>query len=164
MACAPSEDSDQPGNPLSLIRVFAVRMKKTRVLSYPFCAQRRLWSDWVHAQADLSRRWAHMPFCWFCHEAAHVGNLWHKQSICFQVCASLLVWYSTYRASMMNFRSNKVVTVTSSITNMVGRFISLVYHLWWKRLRQLFLSSCISKGISISWTWCWKFYQAWRIN
>ena len=28
MTCAPSEDSDQPGHPLSLIRVFAVRMKK----------------------------------------------------------------------------------------------------------------------------------------
>ena len=25
MACAPSEDSDQPGHPPSLIRVFAVR-------------------------------------------------------------------------------------------------------------------------------------------
>ena len=24
------------------------------------------------AQADLSLRWAHMPFCWFCHEAAQV--------------------------------------------------------------------------------------------
>ena len=26
MACAPSEDSDQPGHPPSLIRVFAVRL------------------------------------------------------------------------------------------------------------------------------------------
>ena len=26
VACAPSEDSDQPGHPLSLIRVFAVHM------------------------------------------------------------------------------------------------------------------------------------------
>ena len=25
-----------------------------------------------HAQADLSFRWAHMPFCWFCHDAAHI--------------------------------------------------------------------------------------------
>ena len=25
-----------------------------------------------HAQADLSLRWAHMPFCWFCHEAAQL--------------------------------------------------------------------------------------------
>ena len=70
MACAPSEDSDQPGHPPSLIRVFAVRMKKTWVLSYPLSAQRRLWSDWADAQADLSLRWAH--FCWFCHEAAHI--------------------------------------------------------------------------------------------
>ena len=60
--CAPSEDSDQPGHPPSLIRVFAVRMKKTWVLSYPFSAQRRLWSDW----ADLiCLRWAHTYFVGF---------------------------------------------------------------------------------------------------
>ena len=40
--CAPSEDSAQPGHPPSLIRVFAVRMKKAWVLSYPLSAQRRL--------------------------------------------------------------------------------------------------------------------------
>ena len=39
MACAPSEDSDQPGHQPSLIRVFAVRMKKAWVLSYPLSAQ-----------------------------------------------------------------------------------------------------------------------------
>ena len=39
---APSEDSDQPEHPASLIRVFAVRMKKPWVLSYPLSAQRRL--------------------------------------------------------------------------------------------------------------------------
>ena len=27
------------------------------------CGQRRLWSAWADAQADLSLRWAHMPFC-----------------------------------------------------------------------------------------------------
>ena len=42
MACAPSRDSDQPGHPPSLIRVFAVRKKKAWVLSYPFSALRRL--------------------------------------------------------------------------------------------------------------------------
>ena len=42
MACAPSEGSDQAGHPPSLIRVFAVCMKKARVLSYPVSAQRRL--------------------------------------------------------------------------------------------------------------------------
>ena len=60
--CAPSEDSDQPGHPPCLIRVFAVRMKKAWVLSYPLSAQRRLWSDWADAQADLSLRWAHTYF------------------------------------------------------------------------------------------------------
>ena len=47
MVCAPSEDSDHPGHPPSLIRVFAVRMKKHWVLSYPLSAQQRLWSDWA---------------------------------------------------------------------------------------------------------------------
>ena len=62
MACAPSEDSDQPGHPPSLIRAFAVCMKKAWFLSYPLSAQRRLWSDWADAQADLSLRWAHSHF------------------------------------------------------------------------------------------------------
>ena len=64
--CAPSKDSDQPGHPPSLIRVFAVYMKKAWVLSYPLSAQRRLirlggcpgWSE--------SSLGAH-SFCWFCH-------------------------------------------------------------------------------------------------
>ena len=38
MTCAPSADSDQPGHPPSLIRVFTVRMKKAQVLSYPLSA------------------------------------------------------------------------------------------------------------------------------
>ena len=63
--CAPSEDSDQSGHPPSLISAFAVHMKKARVLSYPLSAQRRLWSDWADAQADLSLRWAHTHFVGF---------------------------------------------------------------------------------------------------
>ena len=69
--CAPSEDSDQPGHPPSLVRVFAVRMKKTWVLSYPLSAQRRLirlggcpgWSESLLGTQSL---------CWFCHVAAHL--------------------------------------------------------------------------------------------
>ena len=67
--CAPSEDSDQPVHPPSLFRVFAVYMKKTYILSYPFSAQRRLWSDWADAQADLSSLGVH-SFCWFWHVVA----------------------------------------------------------------------------------------------
>ena len=66
-----SEDSDQTGRMPRLIWIFTgrttVRMKKACVLSYPLSAQRRLWSDLADAQAYLSLRWVHMPFCWFCH-------------------------------------------------------------------------------------------------
>ena len=48
-----------------------IPMKKAWLLSYPMGAQQRLWSDWADAQAGLSLRSAHMPLCWFCHEAAH---------------------------------------------------------------------------------------------
>ena len=81
VSCAPSETSDQPGHPPNLIRVFAVRMKKTLVLSYPLSSQRRLWSDWADAQADLSLRWAHRSFCWFCHEAALIMPVSRKLAI-----------------------------------------------------------------------------------
>ena len=53
MACAPSDDSDQPGHPSSLIRVFTVRIKKSWVLSYPRSAQQRLWSDWADAHTHF---------------------------------------------------------------------------------------------------------------
>ena len=66
-------------HPYSLITVFAVRMKKPWVLSSPLIAQRRLWSDWVDAQADLSLPWAHMSFCWFCHASAWATT---KQAPC----------------------------------------------------------------------------------
>ena len=42
MAIAPSEDTDQPVHQPILIRVFAVRMNKHWVLSYPLSALRRL--------------------------------------------------------------------------------------------------------------------------
>ena len=63
--CVPSEDSDQPRHLVSLIRVFAVRMKKAWVLSYPLSAQWRLWSDWANSQADLSLHWGHTHFVGF---------------------------------------------------------------------------------------------------
>ena len=52
------------------ISIFTVHMKKAWFLSYPLSAQRRLRSDWLDAQTDLSLRWAQRSFCWFCHEVA----------------------------------------------------------------------------------------------
>ena len=71
-ARAPSDDSDQPGYPPSLIRVFAVRSMGSWGPNVSSCGLRRLWSDWADAQADLCLRWAHMPFCLLCHAAAHI--------------------------------------------------------------------------------------------
>ena len=66
-ASAQSGHSDQHGRPPSLIRVFAVRS-----FMFSSCGQWILWSDWADAQNDLSLRWEHMPFRWFCHEAAQI--------------------------------------------------------------------------------------------
>ena len=44
--------------------------------SFPSCGQRRLWSDWADARADLSLHWAHMPFCWFCHAVVQILFAW----------------------------------------------------------------------------------------
>ena len=63
--CAPSEDSDQPGHPPSLIRVFALLSMGSKVPELSSCGQRRLWSDWADAQADLSLRWAHTHYVGF---------------------------------------------------------------------------------------------------
>ena len=90
--CAPSEDSDQPGHPPSLIRVFAVRMKKAWVLSYPLCAQRRLWSDWADAQADLSLRWAHTHFVCFVTRRL-LYELWCLERVTKVFQAVLRRWY-----------------------------------------------------------------------
>ena len=49
----------------SVWSVFTVGMKRAWVLSYPLSAQRRLWSDWADAQADLSLRWALSHFVGF---------------------------------------------------------------------------------------------------
>ena len=71
---APSNDSDQPKHLPSLIRVFTVCSMGSSGTKLSSCGQRRLWSDWADAQADLSLRWAHMPFVGFviCHVAAQL--------------------------------------------------------------------------------------------
>ena len=83
--CAPSQVSDQPGHPPSLIRVFADHMKKAWVLSYPLSAQRRLMSAWASNERTAktlirlvgcpgwseSSLGAH-SLCWFCHVTAQM--------------------------------------------------------------------------------------------
>ena len=63
LAHANSENKIQPAHPLSMIRVFAVRMKNHWDLGYPKSAWRRLRSACADAQADRSLRWAHISLC-----------------------------------------------------------------------------------------------------
>ena len=103
MTCAPNEDSDQPGHPPSLIRVFAARMKEFWVLSYILSRQRRFWSDWADAQADLSLCWAHRTFCWFCHESNLPYNVSvHRDNRVADYPHTVLVIWKTYSKTREN--------------------------------------------------------------
>ena len=66
IACALSENSDQPEHPPSMIGVFAVRMKNAMGHSYSLSAQQKLSTDWADALVYLSLCLAHMLVCWFC--------------------------------------------------------------------------------------------------
>ena len=49
------------------------RMKEAWVISYPFSAQRRLWSDWADGRIGGCPGWSESSLgaqsvCWFCHE------------------------------------------------------------------------------------------------
>ena len=111
---APSEDSDQ-----SLIRVFAVRRKKPWILIYQLNAQRRLWSDWADAQANLSLRWAHTHFVGF--------------------VISWLIY--TFRIKVVVFQSNYLSRNTPCI-------ICWFYNpsMWYVRSAIMSLSLCILDG------------------
>ena len=97
IACKPNEDSDQPRHQP---RVFSIGMKKAWVLCYPLSAQQRLWSDLVDAQADLSLRWEHTPFCRFCHALAQIIFIWiPKLSKAIHSVILLRLWIK-YKATM----------------------------------------------------------------
>ena len=70
MTWAPSEPRFSLGI-CTVWSVFTVHMTIPWLLSYPLSED---WSDWVDAQADLSLRWAHMSFRWFCLEVAQMGS------------------------------------------------------------------------------------------
>ena len=95
---------------IRLIRVFAVRMKKGWVLSYSLSAQRRLWSDWADAQADLSLRWAHTHF---------VGFVMSRR-----ICLLFVLELSTietydWRNTCQRYRQNKIPQLFYAATFML---------------------------------------------
>ena len=73
LTCAPSEDSDQPRHLCTLW-----------VAKDPMLLQVDK-EDWVDAQADLSRCWAHRSFCWFflCCGSNNIDSNLHNKFIIF---------------------------------------------------------------------------------
>ena len=63
---ASSEDSDQIAHPRSLIRVFTGRSTDSQSPNDSSSGYRRLYSDCVVVQIDLSLRRADMPTCTLC--------------------------------------------------------------------------------------------------
>ena len=98
--CVPNEDPDQPGHPPSLIRVFAVRMKKAWVLSYPLSAQRRLWSDWA---TDLSLTWAHTILLVLSCRGSNVNQTWPLITACSDEFSWSLCWLSAWVVTFCGF-------------------------------------------------------------
>ena len=70
MTCAPSETSDQPGNPPSLI---SLCFPPEEVLGPKLSIERKAKTDQtgLTAQADLSLCWVDRSFSLFCHIPAH---------------------------------------------------------------------------------------------
>ena len=62
------------------------------------------WSDWADAQAELSHRWVHTSFCWFCHKAAQtVFPSFHSRYIYMMSLTLLLTSTHSGSAKMDHF-------------------------------------------------------------
>ena len=85
--CVTSKDSDQPVHPLSMARILVYPSLDNPEAVEGTCDQRRLWSDCVDAQADLSPRWLHKSYCRFCRSLAH---LWTVPSEHMQTAKTLI--------------------------------------------------------------------------
>ena len=160
MACAPSEDSDHPGHTCSLISVFALRMKKAWVLSYPLSAQRRLWSEWANAQADLNLRWAHSHFVGFViYQSLSRLPVWDSQNC--SIIFLLLSWQSHYRVTDEAFLAEtskgpstflRMFSLLLKERIFVSYFVvkRLNYHVWFPCFVRFFLLELIYLQCS----WC----------
>ena len=73
MGCATSKDSDQAEQPPILIEssLSAQWVAKDPSFFHADSDDSDQTGRMPRLQADLSLHWAHMPFCWFCHEADH---------------------------------------------------------------------------------------------
>ena len=151
---APSEDSDQPGHPSSLIRIFAVRRKNHWVLSYPLSAQRRVWSDWADAQTDPSLRWAH----------SHIVGFLMRRLIyaCGSFCAPPLLCLLVIPCPWFHlpiFKDNCYEPMQSISTSYTRHQTGKEWHKGWHKYENVTALSLFPQVLAILYTW-----RFWIVN
>ena len=115
MTCASSEDSDQPGHPPSLIRVFAVHTKKHLVLGHPSA-----YSD-DSGQTEpmprlISLRRARRSFCWFCQaQVVNSGRAAEPHKTHTMIHNKITKWIVTMWAATWQNQQNRPVWSESSL-------------------------------------------------
>ena len=89
----PSEESNPSVRSRSLIRIYTECILDSHGCKLSSCIQRRLWSDYVAVQADLSLRWAHISEGTFSQVTVHLFSWKNKKKIC-------IIWVSLLSETM----------------------------------------------------------------
>ena len=114
MACVPSEGSDQPGHPPSLIRVFAVHFMGSLGPKLLSCRLgREDWLGWADAQAELSLCWAHSHFVGF---VMRQIICWLKSKDWSWTC---YLWLITFHIVWRVYKQNELFCVLSAHSTVV---------------------------------------------
>ena len=89
--CVTTKDSNQPFHPPSMARVLVYPSLDSLEAVEDTCNQRKLWSDCMDAQADLSLCWWHKSYCRFCHALAYLNYLIKNDNHCIFKQPKLLI-------------------------------------------------------------------------
>ena len=75
----------------------------------------------------LSLHWAHMPFCWFCHEAAQIlcNNNWENPEWLFDVNRRLCLSWSPLQSIKMHFVFPYELICVTMILSRIGKAFGL---------------------------------------
>ena len=136
-------------------------MKKAWVLSYPLSAQRRLWSDWVDAQADLSLRWAHCHFVFL----SCRGSIMFNPTLLFHKTTAVCSFY-TPSTFLHTWLIRPPLTIVPR-----GGFLQVLRYgklCWLSACVSIFLLSsfikftlCCFEGYHVR-CWCWRHHLFWQ--
>ena len=137
MACVPSEDSDQPGYAPSLIRIFAVCMKKHWIFGYPSSAQRRLirlgrrpgWSVFAGLTCHFTgfvMRWLILSNCYCLKPVMKHTVQWKCLHI--HVYDIALIWRLYFSYTSSSILTFKTLNITTFNTLRIGLQLSFQYN------------------------------------